>query len=86
MREDFLVQDMGQIRKISQLYETLLVRHGVMIIGPTGGGKTVAYTVLSKALFYLPIIRRHLEENGRIDDEEVMTEIERVNLKNDCIL
>ncbi|EDV29505.1 uncharacterized protein TRIADDRAFT_51924 [Trichoplax adhaerens] len=76
MREDFLVQDIGQIRKISQLYETLLVRHGVMIIGPTGGGKSVAYTILAKALFYLPIIRRYLEENGKIDDEEVAAEIE----------
>jgi dynein heavy chain len=35
--------------KIMQLYDTIQVRHGLMIVGPTGGGKTKIYKVLQKA-------------------------------------
>ena len=38
------------ISKVIQLYETLLVRHGIMISGPTGGGKTRIFEVLQAAL------------------------------------
>ena len=34
------------IQKIFQLYDTILVRHGLMIVGPTGGGKTSNFRVL----------------------------------------
>ena len=39
-----------QIRKVIQLYETMLVRHGLMCVGPTGGGKTAIYEILKDAL------------------------------------
>jgi dynein heavy chain len=36
--------------KVLQLYDTLMVRHGMMLVGPTGGGKTKDYQILSKAI------------------------------------
>lgn len=38
------------IDKCIQLYETTVVRHGLMIVGPTGGGKTCCYRVLAAAM------------------------------------
>lgn len=36
--------------QVIQLYETMLVRHGVMLVGPTGGGKTTVYRILADTL------------------------------------
>ncbi|KAL4427402.1 hypothetical protein ABPG74_009674 [Tetrahymena malaccensis] len=41
------------IAKIIQLYDTIQVRHGLMIVGPTGGGKTSNYKVLQAAMSHL---------------------------------
>lgn len=38
------------INKCIQFYETTIVRHGLMLVGPTGGGKTSAYRVLADAI------------------------------------
>lgn len=35
--------------KITQLYETMMTRHSTMVIGPTGGGKTVVINTLVNA-------------------------------------
>ncbi|TGZ66131.1 hypothetical protein CRM22_005485 [Opisthorchis felineus] len=40
----------GFLHKCIQLYETTVVRHGLMLIGPTGSGKTKCYEVLKDAL------------------------------------
>lgn len=41
------------LRKGIQLYETMCVRWGVMLVGPTGGGKTAVLHCLAFALNYL---------------------------------
>ncbi|XP_029455356.1 dynein heavy chain 1, axonemal [Rhinatrema bivittatum] len=40
----------GFITKCIQLYETTVVRHGLMLVGPTGSGKTKCYKVLAAAI------------------------------------
>ncbi|KAK3782184.1 hypothetical protein RRG08_032935 [Elysia crispata] len=37
------------IHKCIQLYETTVVRHGLMLVGPAGGGKTQCYKMLQAA-------------------------------------
>lgn len=36
--------------KIIQLYETCVVRHGYMMVGPTGSGKSTIMSVLTEVL------------------------------------
>ncbi|XP_067420874.1 dynein axonemal heavy chain 14 [Emydura macquarii macquarii] len=45
-----------QIEKILQFYNQILARVGVMLVGPTGGGKTTVRTILEKALVILPTV------------------------------
>ncbi|XP_055077981.1 dynein axonemal heavy chain 1 [Periophthalmus magnuspinnatus] len=40
----------GFIHKCIQLYETTVVRHGLMLVGPSGSGKTRCYEVLAAAI------------------------------------
>lgn len=41
-----------------QLYEMIVVRHGLMLVGPTGGGKSANLHVLEDTLTELK--RRHV--------------------------
>lgn len=41
------------ITKVIQIHETQLVRHGMMVVGETGSGKSTNVAVLAKALGYL---------------------------------
>lgn len=50
MLERKLQIEICQIRKVIQLHETMIVRWGVMLVGPTGGGKTVVLHVSLKSL------------------------------------
>ena len=38
------------LTKIYQLYDTIQVRHGLMLVGNTGGGKTSNFNILKLAL------------------------------------
>ncbi|XP_064622088.1 dynein axonemal heavy chain 6-like isoform X2 [Lineus longissimus] len=65
IRDQSLQHWPSQIEKVKQLYNQLMVRHGVMLVGPTGGGKTTARGILQRALVLLPSI--YLDENQSID-------------------
>ncbi|TPX31992.1 hypothetical protein SmJEL517_g04802 [Synchytrium microbalum] len=47
-----------QVDKVVQLYETMLTRHTTMVVGPTGGGKTVVIDTLSRAQTKLGLTTR----------------------------
>ena len=50
MKKKNLQPEACMVKKVIQFYETMLVRHGVMLVGPTGGGKTTVYQVLAETL------------------------------------
>ena len=45
-----LIHHTTWVKKVVQLYETVEVRHGLMVIGASGGGKTEMFAVLMAAL------------------------------------
>jgi dynein heavy chain len=50
------------IEKCIQMYAMTIVRHGLMLVGPTGGGKTCCYRVLEKALSDLSLEPKHKDK------------------------
>ena len=61
----------NQVDKVKQLHNQILVRHGVMLVGPTGGGKTAVRNILQRALVLLPTITMDELESlsSRIKDQ-----------------
>jgi dynein heavy chain len=50
VKEAGLVMHDAWVTKVIQLYETTLVRHGIMLSGPTGGGKSRIFEILQSSL------------------------------------
>ena len=61
-----LQQPNSFVTKIIQLYDTMNVRFGVMLVGPTGGGKTECYRTLQGALTRLRADVRHPSEKYQV--------------------
>ena len=49
-----------------QLNSTLQVRHGVMLVGPAGGGKTTTRQILKRALVVLPTIQAREQQQQQL--------------------
>lgn len=54
-----------QADKVVQMYETMLTRHTTMIVGPTGGGKTVVINTLAQAQTRLGIATKLYVMNAK---------------------
>eukprot|EP00756_Hemistasia_phaeocysticola_P037122 Hpha_TRINITY_DN16680_c2_g10::TRINITY_DN16680_c2_g10_i1::g.182374::m.182374/K10408/DNAH; dynein heavy chain, axonemal len=53
------------IKKCIQLYEVTLLRHGLMLVGPTGGGKTTNKRVLQRAMTSIAARKTQTEETQK---------------------
>eukprot|EP00796_Vickermania_ingenoplastis_P008354 gene8354-5852_t len=63
------------IEKCLQLYDITTLRHGLMLVGPAGSGKTTAYTTLQRALTKCSERQAKGEDMGQRDFMKVYTHI-----------
>lgn len=50
LEDDHLTAIETLVVKTLQLHETMIIRHGVMLVGPTGGGKSTSMNALAKVI------------------------------------
>lgn len=70
-----------QTEKIIQLYNQMIVRHGIMLVGPTGGGKSVARNILHRAVTLMPSqhqIQIHNDENQKAQSKIKKNKVETI--------
>ena len=68
--------------KIIQLYDTLQVRHGLMIVGPAGGGKTSNYNVLKESISRLADDKIFFKTQTNIINPKAITHAELYSEQN----
>lgn len=61
-----LQQSPGFLKKAVQLWDTMCVRFGLMLVGPTGEGKTTCCSVLQAALTRLRQELNHHNEQFQV--------------------
>ncbi|XP_067862341.1 dynein axonemal heavy chain 10 [Heptranchias perlo] len=54
-----------QVDKVVQMYETMMTRHTTMVVGPTGGGKTVVINTLCQAQTRLGLVTKLYTLNSK---------------------
>ncbi|XP_069789574.1 dynein axonemal heavy chain 10 isoform X2 [Narcine bancroftii] len=54
-----------QVDKVVQMYETMMTRHTTMIVGPTGGGKTVVINTLCQAQTRMSLVTKLYTLNAK---------------------
>ena len=77
LAENKLIHHPAWALKIIQLYETQVVRHGIMILGPSGTGKSTCITVLQEALSTTGVLTKQMHLNPKsITDGQMFGKID----------
>ncbi|KAM4616801.1 dynein axonemal heavy chain 10 [Polymixia lowei] len=58
LQENKYVMLPNQVDKVVQMYETMMTRHTTMVVGPTGGGKSVVISTLCQAQTKLGLLTK----------------------------
>ena len=66
------------VSKIIQVHETQLVRHGMMVVGQNGSGKTVNVTILARAI-------QQLKKDGEVDKDGFYQLVKTITLNPKAI-
>ncbi|KAL0250960.1 hypothetical protein GEMRC1_000174 [Eukaryota sp. GEM-RC1] len=73
-----LVNHSSWVLKLIQLYETSLVRHGIMVLGPAGSGKSKCIDLLMKSLTDCGNVHKGIKLNPKaITDQQMFGKLDR---------